>query len=410
MEKKPPATLQTLAQGFSKANTELRFLRRECIKKKLFLLFALTPLLIQVCFGAAIEDSLFNDKSPTVKNLYIDYINEGLKMLEAKEYSQAEMSFWRALNLLPDVPDAYINLAIVNIQRENLPEARQFLLEAENFTPRGYSKQPLLFYNLGYCLYLEKNYSKSADYYIKALDADPTMARAMYGLGLSYKKLGNADKAAFILLKAKNIFERTGDLVFLNKTNQALSGMEGEKISIPENPREKRIESTLDFFDTYTAANPLSKSEQFLTEGSRAYKNKKITEAMNLMKKSILLNPNNPQAYYRLGVVYASQQNFLESAECFREAVELDPKFVNAYINLGSSYGKLNKYSQALATLKKAIRFDKKNPKIYYNIGMIYASRGKHHAAKKYFNKAKKLCLKNNDSVLLEKINSFYTK
>ncbi|MFA7676984.1 MAG: tetratricopeptide repeat protein [Candidatus Omnitrophota bacterium] len=368
------------------------------------------PLLTQICLGAAIEDSLFNDKNPTIKNLYIDYINEGLKMLEASEYGQAEMNFWRALNLLPDVPDAYINLAIVNIQRENLQEARQFLLEAENFTPKGYYKQSLLFYNLGYCLYLEKDYSKSVDYYIKALDADSTMARAMYGLGLSYKELGDTDKATFILRKAKNIFERTGDLIFLNKTNQALFSIGGENISLPQNPREERIESTLDFFDKNISTKPLSESERLLAEGSGAYKNKKVPEAINLLKKSILLNPDNPKAYYRLGVIYASQQNFIEAAECFKETLELDSKFVNAYINLGSSYGKLGKYSQALATLKKAIRFEKRNPKIYYNIGMVYASRGKHRAARKYFNKAKKLCIKNNDKVLLEKIESFYQK
>lgn len=57
--------------------------------------------------------------------------------------------------------------------------------------------------------------------------------------------------------------------------------------------------------------------------------------------KAIKLNPNKPEAYYNLGLLYKNVGKYEKSAKCLEKAVELRADYVEAYINLGNVYKKL---------------------------------------------------------------------
>jgi len=127
--------------------------------------------------------------------------------------------------------------------------------------------------------------------------------------------------------------------------------------------------------------------------GSKAFENKKTREAALLLQASIRYNSHDPQAHYRLGIIYISQKEFEKAIENFKRAIKLKRDFTKAYVNLGSAYGKLKQYKPALSYLQKALSLENKDPVIYYNIGLIYSAMKKPDQAKKYFTKAEELGL-----------------
>jgi tetratricopeptide (TPR) repeat protein len=134
-------------------------------------------------------------------------------------------------------------------------------------------------------------------------------------------------------------------------------------------------------------------AEMLLERGSRAFEDNDPEEAIELFQKSICADKRSAEAYYRLGVVYASIRDFKKAITYLKHAIRLKRDFAKAYVNLGSAYGSLKIYKQALAAFRKALALEPDDPVIYYNIGSIYTAMKKQDLALKYFDKAKKLGL-----------------
>lgn len=323
--------------------------------------------------------------SPELK--YQEYIVKALFFLEHNQHQKAQELLNQAKALLPQMPEAYINLAAIHIQYDSPENALPLLDKAKSLASADYSKKDVIFCNLGLCTYLNLDYETAAQYYQESLESNPDLGEALYGLGMCYQNLGQTQKALASIYKAKHVFEKTNNVAYLATIND-----------------------TLVLLEQSVTEDTLVLSEQFLNDGSLAFKDNDQPRAIALMKKSILLNPKNAEAYYRLGVIYTHTEKFARAVCYFEYAIKLDPNFTKAYINLGGVYGKLKKYSEALETLNAALQLDKDNPKIYYNIGMVYVAKGKKEIAKKHFKKAEALCQQADDLTFLEKIKEIYKK
>lgn len=322
--------------------------------------------------------------------LYNEYIKKGLSFMEQTDYERAEYAFLKAIDLSPDTADAYINIAVIRIKKDDLQTAMELLYEAENIASGDYPKKNILLYNLGLCSYLQGNYKDSIEYFSRILESNPYFAEALYNRGLCYQNMGQKAKALANIRKAKHLFGKTNNTEYLKKAERAL-GLLQEK-------------ETVYFTST---AYKLPPSDKLLEAGSKKFKDKNTGQAIKLIKESILSDPNNAKAHYRLGTIYAREGKFPRAIVSFRKTIEIDSRFTKAYVNLGIVYGKLKKYKQALALLKKALKMDKRNPRIYYNIATTCLASGNKKSAIKYFKKAKALSLKYNDSQLLAKIDKF---
>lgn len=72
--------------------------------------------------------------------------------------------------------------------------------------------------------------------------------------------------------------------------------------------------------------------------------NKKYDEAQTLLEKAISINPNQPELYDVLGILYQSQNNLDKAREYIAKSVEMNPSFAKGQFDLGRVI-----YAQALA-------------------------------------------------------------
>lgn len=296
-------------------------------------------------------------------HLYTENIDKGLYYLQGNQFQDAIDSFWDAIYTIPDKPDAYINMASVYLKQSDPETAMRFLIRAKNAMPAGYTKKNILFYNLGLCSYMLGDYHAAIEYYSQALRVSGDFGEAAYGLGLSYLKTNQPQKAFDSITKARSIFTLYGQLDFVRKADNLLTILKKD-YSLPSEPVET-------------------------------------------VQKTIEPIEGDAQSYYEKGIEYVQRENYTQAAEHFRQALKIDPTFAKAYINLGSTYGKMKRYKEALREYKKAARYDKDNPKIYYNIAMVYVATGNEGKAQQYLQKAKYLCLDSGDKDLLDKINNW---
>ena len=321
-----------------------------------------------------------NEQEPPLKYLYDRNIAVGLELLENKKYSDAKFEFEKAKFLFPEFPESYINLAIIHINRYEYNQAQEELSQAKKLAKENYPKKYIIFYNLGLCAYQKENYQEAVDYFSQCLELKPGLKEALNGLNLAQQNILRKPEPQEIT-EREEIDPQTITKTIYAKDLDAIS----------------KDSQTPQSHKTLEAMNLLRKA-------SAHFKNNETEKAIDCLQQSISLNPNNPQAHYRLGVIYAYLNNFDLAAEYFEEAIKQDPSFVKSYINLGAAYGKLKNYPEAIRVLNKALKVDKNNAKIYYNLGMIASGAGKVKEAKKHFKKARALASKDNDTALLGKI------
>jgi len=356
----------------------------EDIKFALFI-FGLNIILINTAYAQAKESNTTSNSANARINpdaLYKDYINRGLYYFEKDQLNNAKYFFYNAKELMPDKSDSYINMAAISMKRKNFETAIMVLEKSLKLADE--TKQDVIFCNLGSCFQKLSRYQEAIDYYNKALFLNPELSDALLNLGILYLKQGKEDIALIDILKARVIFKEQGRKDIVRSCDETL-------FSIIKNHKEDK-----------------KLAQKLLQEGSLSFENKRTEEAIALLKVSILLNPDNQENYYRLGVVYTNSRDFDEALNCFDKTIKLNPQNVRAYMNMGAIFGELKKYDEALSALRKALNLEKNNPKIYYNIAMVYISTADKKKAASYLKKAKALAAKIDDHKLLQRIDEAY--
>lgn len=113
-----------------------------------------------------------------------------------------------------------------------------------------------------------------------------------------------------------------------------------------------------------------------------------INRALIHAKKSIELQPLNPDAYYNLGLAYGRKGLDTDAIAAFKEAIDLNPDNAEYYFNLGVAYYNMNDYAAALSAYEHAIRIDESEARAYLNIGTIYNILNEKDKALDYLNQA----------------------
>jgi superkiller protein 3 len=302
------------------------------------------------------------------EDLYRLYLEEGNQYLQGQEYYKASAVFWNAINLFPNRPDAYVNLAIVEIHQGNWSSARKMLEKAMSLAGDDYPHKDIIFYNIGLCAQDDQGYDEAIEYYQKAIEVNPEFGEAIYSLGFVLLKTGQKDKAFENFLKAKEIFEKNNQIEYL-----------------------REIDGMLTLYEKTQSKTSLSLAKRLLEEASQAFSNGQINKAVSLLEQSAAADPHYAEAYYRLGILYTHLDHFDTAAEYFGKAIERDPHLTKAYTGLSSLYVKQQKYDKAVSVLHEALALDISNPSLYHHIGLAYTAMGKKSKASQYFKKEKQI-------------------
>jgi tetratricopeptide (TPR) repeat protein len=119
-------------------------------------------------------------------------------------------------------------------------------------------------------------------------------------------------------------------------------------------------------------------------ENNEAYKNRggiylqqgKFSEARDDFKKVLELQSDAPANYFNLGQALSNLNQIDDAIKNYDQALRMAPDYADVYHNRGLAYAKQNLLDKALGDLEHAISLDPKNGSFYYNRAIIYEKMG----------------------------------
>ena len=181
-------------------------------------------------------------------------------------------------------------------------------LELDNQSPEAYNL-------LGYVAALRGDYEDAIENYHQAISLDDTYLEAMLNAAEVYvHPLGDYDEAIRLCEQALDLAETDDETVdalllcfdaYLGKGDMA------------------RAEELCSRFPAGPFDNP---THTFLV-GRAFFEVEKIGRAAELIEESVKANPNNPDAYYYLGLIHDERGNVEEATRAFLRSRELDQEF-----------------------------------------------------------------------------------
>ncbi len=123
-------------------------------------------------------------------------------------------------------------------------------------------------------------------------------------------------------------------------------------------------------------------------------------QALELLKKSVSLNPRFHQSQMMLGTVYMNKGQLEPAIGHLKKALELAPRDFGALNNLGKIYRRLGKTKKALSCLSEAHQINPNNAAVLHNLGLVYKDMWEYEKAEKVFSKALGLPEPNKDTLI----------
>ncbi|MBI4650564.1 tetratricopeptide repeat protein [Candidatus Desantisbacteria bacterium] len=288
-----------------------------------------------------------NDKTMDV------HLKIGDRLLSEKKYKEAKEEYKLAWECKND-PPIYLKIARIDELSESWEEAVNSYQRLEKINPEGpkyKEKIKELLLHAGDNAILANQYTKAIEYYKRILMDFPDELDIRYRLGEAFLAIEKNDDA---FQEFNYIFKKDPD-----------------------------------FPDIKTKVDELSFSGIFIL-----IKNKQFDEAIVRCKDMLARYPDNLEALYGLGTIYAGKDMTNEAIEIFEKIADRDMKFKNVklklvqlYTNRAEAYFEKIHYQEAFDQYKKIIQIDPENIECLYKVAVLYDRRKKSDEAIEYYEK-----------------------
>jgi tetratricopeptide (TPR) repeat protein len=279
----------------------------------------------------------------------------------------------------------------------------------------------------------KENFDKAIEELRKAVELKPNFSKAMLHLGSIAIKRGDPDEAIKQYRRAIDIEDdleaearlKLGDVYFLQgKFDDALSEYEAARerdpynadiyyalslVSLTQNDYHNAIPDLIRALrikpDHSEALSNLAQAyyhygEELIRasrkEPTEKEKNRKLDEAVTLLKKSIELK-ESAEAYGRLAWAYSSAKRYKEAYKAAKKAVRLNPNYAWYTAGLGRILLALGKPEEAVRELNRAVKSDPEHVFAHLYLGVAYKELDNNELAKDNFEKAWNLGLEKDD-------------
>ncbi len=115
--------------------------------------------------------------------------------------------------------------------------------------------------------------------------------------------------------------------------------------------------------------------------GNGYYLRGKISSAIEVFEKAIIVNPELPYAYYYLGVSHYRQLKLWDAKNALKKVIELAPEMLMAYYWLGMTYWHLGKYHKARKAFETLLEKKADSPMAHYHAALSCIEEQCYHCA-----------------------------
>lgn len=263
-------------------------------------------------------------------------------------------------SLKPDYVAAAVNLGNIYLESNRLAEAkRNFAAALEINTDNAAAV-----YGLGQVALSERNYADAVRYFEKALAIVPAANRIRYSLAMSYRGLGELEKA---------------------KANLALQGTVGVRTPDP------LIEELQE----------LIKGERVhLIRGKLALEAQRYSEAAAELRKAIADKPDSVTAHVNLGAVLSLMGDSRGARKEFENVLLLAPENLNAHYNLGLLFANDNLHQEAISHLQSVLKLNPNDSGARFLLAREYLKSERREEALNEFSRVLQTDPSNEDALL----------
>src|SRR5262249_33977902 len=99
-------------------------------------------------------------------------------------------------------------------------------------------------------------------------------------------------------------------------------------------------------------------------------------QALERVRRQILLAPNSAALYEVLGGVHLARNEIELAESAYSKAIELDPRSFAAYLALGQIYARTKRYDEAEIQLDKVLTASPKDVRTLMLTGLVQQARG----------------------------------
>jgi tetratricopeptide (TPR) repeat protein len=136
---------------------------------------------------------------------------------------------------------------------------------------------------------------------------------------------------------------------------------------------------------------PDMKADDLNETARAAMGNGDFTQAVQLLKRAVDVDPKNKYAWNNLGLAYLSLRQGDNAVAAFKKALDVNPYDEFAYNNLGRAYWQDRKYDQAVEAFHKQLENNPLDKFAHANLGAMYAEWHKYDLAAPELEKAASL-------------------
>lgn len=312
---------------------------------------------------------------------------EHFSMLQSKDAHYAEAAFYAALSywrmndparalgsLIPLTKEApltsiYNNTGAISAEAarvEKSEEERKRLVEqATTFLSRAAEsapEDPAVLFNYAYALMLEGKYTEASDRLREVIKKDPRHGEALFLFAKSLERTGQNEAAAINDNEARKYFP-----------NYAKAQVEWQKsqtlVALPVRPVLKSSFSRHDYIaEKLAEAERLQKdsegnsAQSFLAKARDLYQAGRDDEALQELRRVLMIEPMNPEAYLLTGRIYLRRGDLEPSINQLKTAIFWDGKLIDAHILLGRIFLERGDRAMALSYARSAVQIDPNNP------------------------------------------------
>ena len=318
------------------------------------------------------------EKEPELTPQFVEFYNRGLDLLKTENYIGAVDAFEKAIEINPTYGKTYYTLGriyLINLGKtaeaiENLMTAIAMapdharahqMLGVAHFKRNAYGQAMSAlqraielgaqveedypyhpYYDLGTVYLKRAEFDEAIRCFEQAIQLYPDQIRAYYGLGNALIRKGDVKKGAEQIRKYQALKP------YLNMAAQL-------EIAVRRTPNS---------------------AERWRQLGRLHAQYGRFEKAIDPLRKSIQLNPNDWKTYNILSLCYMRLNQLDKMEKTCEAAVRLAPAEANVHNSLGMSYFLQKKYREAMDSFQKTIRLDEDNPEFRENLAKVYDALG----------------------------------